>query len=396
MAERKDKMSDEETLKHYKPGEGFPAGSGSEAQSELPAGVRELLDKARASGPEFVKAEIAVDPIMRNRKSAVLQPEKKEEGNKMASLSDEKKPVYLSKEETLKNVTAFDAPPEGFDPNVADDHLLLRHGIPRRPDAEREPLLRRLWDSAFASKPRFIKAEIAIDPVISKRKRPVLDKRVETLNFSPSGWAGDVVLVSTKNFNPPEPVNTVYGEWFIPNVTPIPNEPAGNQTVGFWVGIDGFTNGQVLQAGSAATVNGNNVTNWVWTEWFPLLPIQVTNFPIKSGDYLTVLVCAPQPNHGYCSMLNKTTNQATSIGITPPGGVTNIGASAEWIVEGISSVLPVFSTVVFQNCSAGTKDHAFNAVGGTVTEITGSGGSNLTSASILSTDKVVVKWLKAS
>ena len=112
-------------------------------------------------------------------------------------------------------------------------------------------------------------------------------------------------------------------------------KPAGGQTVGFWAGIDGFTNGQVLQAGSAATVNGNNVTHWVWTEWFPLGAIQVTNFPIKPGDYLTVLVCAPQPNQGSCFMLNKTTNQATSIGITPPGGVTNIGASAEWIVEGI-------------------------------------------------------------
>jgi len=79
MAERNDKMSDEETLKHYKPGEGFPAPSGSEAELELPAGVKELLDKARASNPEFVKAEIAIDPIMTNRKSAVLQPEKNEE-----------------------------------------------------------------------------------------------------------------------------------------------------------------------------------------------------------------------------------------------------------------------------------------------------------------------------
>lgn len=304
--------------------------------------------------------------------------------------------MKISDEEALKHITAYDAPPEGFDPNVAEDRLLRKHGIPRRPDAVQEPKLRAMWDAAFASKPKFIKAEIAIDHVLSKRKRPVLDKRIETADFSPSGWAGDVVLVSTKNYNPPEPVNTVYGEWFIPTVTPIPNEPSGGQTVGFWVGIDGFTNGQVLQAGSAATVNGNNVDYWVWTEWYTLPPIRVNNFPIKPGDYLTVLVCAPQPNHGFCSMLNKTTNQATSIGITPPSNVTSIGASAEWIVEGISSILPVFSTVVFQNCSAGTKDHAFNAVGGIITEITGSGGANLTSAAILSNDKVVVKWLKSS
>lgn len=304
--------------------------------------------------------------------------------------------IEISDEEALKHITAYEAPPEGFDPNVAEDRLLRKHGIPRRPDAVREARHRAIWDAAFASKPRFIKAEIAIDHVMAKRKRPVLNKRIEVTDFSPSGWAGDVVLVSTLNYNPPEPVNTVYGEWFIPNVTPIPNEPPGGQTVGFWVGIDGYGNNQVLQAGTAATVTGNNTVNWVWTEWFPLPPIQVTNFPIKPGDYITVLVCAPQPNHGFCSMLNKTTNQATSIGITPPNNVTSIGASAEWIVEGISSIMPVFSTVVFQNCSAGTKDHAFNATNGFVTEIAGTGGAALTSAAILSNDKVVVKWLKAS
>jgi hypothetical protein len=299
--------------------------------------------------------------------------------------------LKISHEEALKHVTAFEAPPEGFDPNKAEDRLLRKHGIPRRPDGAREPHLRAIWDRAFATKPRFIKAEVAIDHVMIKRQRPVLNKKIDSKDFSPSGWAGDVVLVSTLNFNPPEPVNTVYGEWFIPNVTPIPNEPAGGQTVGFWVGIDGYTNGQVLQAGTAATVTGNNTVNWVWTEWFPLPPIQVTNFPINPGDYITVLVCAPQPDHGFCSMLNKTTNQATSIGITPPNNVTNIGASAEWIVEGISTILPVFSTVVFQNSSAGTQNHAFGTAGGIVTEITGNSG-NLTAAAILSNNQILVKW----
>ena len=132
------------------------------------------------------------------------------------------------------------------------------------------------------------------------------------------------------------------------------------------------------------------------TEWWTLPAIKVMNFPIKPGDYITVLVCANQPNHGFCSMLNKTTNQATSIGITPPAGVTSIGATAEWIVEGISSILPVFSTVVFTNCSAGTKNHAFNMNGGTITEIKGSGGVDLTTASVLSDTRGMVKWLKSS
>jgi len=308
-----------------------------------------------------------------------------------------KKMLKMSDENVLKHIICYDAPPTDFDPNMAEARVLRKHGIPRRPDAEKEPHLRKIWDRAFASKPKFIKAQVAVDHIISKRRHPVIDKKLDRVDFSPSGWAGGVVPVSQFNYNPPQPVNVVYGEWFIPTVTPIPNEPSGGQTVGFWVGIDGYTNGQVLQAGSAATVTGNNVNYWVWTEWYPIGAIQVTNFPIKPGDYLTVLVCAPQPNHGFCSMLNKTTNQATSIGITNPPNITSIGATAEWIVEGISSILPVFSTVVFSNVSAGTKDHAFNASGGIITEISGGGGSNLTAAAIGSGGtSVIVKWLGSS
>jgi Peptidase A4 family len=310
----------------------------------------------------------------------------------------EKKMLKMSDAEVLKHIVCYDAPPADFDPSTAAAQVLRKHGIPRRPDAEKEPHLRRIWDKAFDSRPTFIKAEVAVDHTMSKRKRPLIDKKPGRVDFSPSGWAGAVVPVSQLNFNPPQPVNVVYGEWFIPNMTPIPNEPPQAQTVGFWVGIDGYGNGQVLQAGTAATISGTNVVYWVWTEWFPIKPIQVTNFPIKPGDYITVLVCAPQPDHGFCSMLNKTTNQATSIGINdpPPPNATSIGATAEWIVEGISSILPVFSTVVFSNVSAGTKDHAFNTSGGIIVEITGTGGSNLTAASITSPTSVLVKWLGSS
>jgi hypothetical protein len=302
----------------------------------------------------------------------------------------------MSDAEALKHIVCYDAPAADFDPTTAAPRVLRKHGIPRRPDAEKEPNLRRIWDRAFASKPTFIKAEVAVDHTMSKRRRPLIEKKLDKLDFSPSGWGGVVVPVSQLNFNPPEPVNTVYGEWFQSTVTPIPNEPPGAQTVGFWVGIDGYGNGQVLQAGTAATVSGTTVQYWVWTEWYPLLAIQVTNFPIKPGDYITVLVCAPEPNHGFCSMLNKTTNQATSIGINNPPNITSIGATAEWIVEGISSVLPVFSTMVFHNVSAGTKDHSFNASGGIITEITGASGNDLTAVTITSPTTITVKWLGSS
>jgi hypothetical protein len=301
--------------------------------------------------------------------------------------------LRLSDEEVMKYITRYDAPPEGFDPFTAHDRLLRKHGFPRRPHPVKEPELKAIWDRAFQSKPTYVKAQVSVDPIMSRRKRPLITLDSKGGKFRPGGWAGAVQPVSRFGFRPPEPVVTVYGEWFIPTVTPIVNEPSTGQTVGFWVGIDGFGNNQVLQAGSAATLYGNNPVYWVWTEWFPIGAIQINNFPIKPGDYLTVLVCANTPNNGFCSMMNKTTNQVTSIGITNPPVITSIGATAEWIVEGISDILPVFSTTVFNNCSAGTKTHKLNAQGATVTEIKGNGGANLTTSSVLSDTRVMVKWL---
>lgn len=302
--------------------------------------------------------------------------------------------TYKSEKETLKHIRCYEAPPAGFNPFTADSRLLTKHGFPRRPDAEKESDLRRIWDRAFASKPVYIKAQVSIDPILSRRNRTLVKFDRNKLAFSPRGWGGAVQQTVNLNLNPPEPVVTVYGEWFIPTITPLINEPGTAETVGFWVGIDGFGNNQVLQAGSAATITGRNISYWVWTEWFPLDAIRVDNFAIRPGDYLTVLVCANTPTHGFCTMMNKTTNQITSIGITNPPGVTSMGATAEWIVEGISDILPAFSSMVFANCSAGTRTHKLNCRAATITEITGAGGA-LTSSSVLSDTSCMVKWVDA-
>ena len=77
MGKRKTKMTDQEVLKHYIPGEGFPPSSGPEAQGNLPVLAKELLEKSRASHPEFVKPVMAIDRVMSNRKSAVMKTKKR-------------------------------------------------------------------------------------------------------------------------------------------------------------------------------------------------------------------------------------------------------------------------------------------------------------------------------
>lgn len=298
--------------------------------------------------------------------------------------------------DVASQMRTFEAPPEGFDPHSAADSLLLRYGFPRRPDPQKEANLYRLWRRAYRPGTKMVTAQLAYDPIMSNRN-PLHKTQAD---FQPKGWGGVVVLDSSLGFG--EPINTVYGQWTQPYVYPLANPPAGGQTVGFWVGIDGWNNGQVLQAGTAVTVNGNTVTHWAWTEWYPNGAVQITNFTVAPGDTITCLVCAPQTNHGFVSIMNERTQQAMSIGVNPPANTLSVGASAEWIVEGISQdLIPwdmfplpvVFDAITFGGASAGTKSHSFNMQPkGFTTNISGNGGKALTQTTIASGTAALVFW----
>jgi Peptidase A4 family len=135
---------------------------------------------------------------------------------------------------------------------------------------------------------------------------------------------------------------------------------------------------------------------WAWTEWYTTQyqdpAVQITNFPVSAGDTVTFLVCAARPDHGFVAVQNLTTQQATSIGIDARPGITSAGASAEWIVEGISADLPVFlPDVSFTRCASGTRDFSYDLTTGIVTNIQGS-TVPLTNAFVSSPTTAVVQW----
>ncbi len=138
--------------------------------------------------------------------------------------------------------------------------------------------------------------------------------------------------------------------------------------MGLSVGLGGsepLGGGQVLQAGTAAGITGNSVTYWAWTEWDPKSNTgsakTVKNFAVKPGDLVSVLVCAPEKDHGYVNMMNHRTNVVTSIGIKDPAKKTPYdGSSVEWIVEATGTEMPNFKSVTFKEVSAGTKHHTID------------------------------------
>jgi hypothetical protein len=307
-------------------------------------------------------------------------------GEESAEYSEEVKRYHA---QYLKTLGTFDRPPAGFDPCKATDRELLRYGFPRRPHAEREHRLHALWQKAFSRPIKPITARLKIDEVLVHRYRR--GRRVRDGRFAPGGWGGIIAQTSDFGFSPPEPANMVYGEWMVPSMAPDFDNPNTSMTVGFWVGLDGSLNNQVLQAGTAATVTGENISYWAWFEWFPDPPVRITNFPIEPGDVITTLVCAPQPTQGYMSMMNRQTGATTSVGIPPPPGISSVGTTAEWIVEGISADLPNWVIVGFHECTAGTKSHSIDISHPTVTEISGT-TKDLTVAIAWAPNTVLVLW----
>lgn len=257
-------------------------------------------------------------------------------------------------------VRTYDAPPEDFNPHMASDELLLRHGLPPRTRFERDPRLKKLWQRTFTSSTRFVKAEIAPDPIMTTRAQ----RRANDPEFLIGDWAG--VTVVTLHTDPGDPAFLVLAEWVVPTVLSL--GPEGS-TIGFWVGIDGALNGtggQILQAGIAAEIQsgvfGSSVEWWAWTEWFNgssthNASARVHNFPVAPGDSVCFMVFAPQPDQGHATMINHSQGVGTGVAINPIDGITLVGETVEWVVEQVTDALPYFYAVRFNECVALTQHH---------------------------------------
>jgi len=282
----------------------------------------------------------------------------------------------------------FEAPPKDFDPITAAPLDLARYGIPRRPDPQKEPVLRGQWDRVFALKPNFVKANLVPGKLPFSRPRG----RSKDGEFGLGGnWAGAVVEVASLKLSPAEPANSVFAEWQVPAINTKTSEP-GTQVVGFWVGLGGYGTDSLLQAGTASTMNGSNVSYWAWTEWFPAGYV-VDSLEIQAGDTVSVLVCAPETDHGYVSMMNHRTNVAISVGVSDPFGTQPYdGSTVEWIVEATGSEMPNFGSVAFTQVTAGTQNHTIT-LADAFTLNTVSGGKTLATGEVLaSQNEVKVIW----
>jgi hypothetical protein len=238
----------------------------------------------------------------------------------------------------------YPAPPRDLDVTKASQADLDRYGIPPRPDPSQKAY--GAWLHLVTSpQSRLLDGGAVTTNIVNGAARgvkvsPGTSKGNQTAVTS-ANWSG-VAITANGNFTTND--SYVYTQFVMPKMGVDSCTIGGKYYASWWVGFDGFNNGDVLQAGAGYT--SCTATNVLWYEWFEsgctssskTLPCYQTNFskiPVSSGDFIGVEVwyTTAAPN-GHAYVENYTTGVSVSVAFNQPSGdATYEGTSVEWIAE---------------------------------------------------------------
>jgi hypothetical protein len=270
----------------------------------------------------------------------------------------------------LEHLRPIESAPDDFHPARATDEERIRHGLPPKPDPASHPKHHDKWERTMARPLRPIAPKF--EPMHDRIHVPV--EPHNSNGATTQTWSGAVVT------DPPrgDRFVTASAAWIVPNVYPPASAWHGDGWVdglyhcSAWVGLDGWCANELLQVGTAqeCVVRGGRITSqraYAWFEWWPAYEIAFSNFPVKPGDLVSCVVCAPRSStRGFVSIGNLASGVTTSTGIDAPPGAKLQGVSAEWILEDPCYTddegthpyaMPDFGATVFYDAIAGCKHH---------------------------------------
>ncbi len=248
----------------------------------------------------------------------------------------------------VTGVTTIAAPPAGFDPISASDEDLAYHGFPPRPNETAAPKAYERWAKAMNA------SKIRISPTLQTTsiyhgpaklaKNSATPPKENNSTYSSYSWSGYADFTGTSVYGASS-YYYVYDDTIIPVAQQAFGVCNGGWDFGSaWVGMDGATGTgvrEVLQAGSEfdAYCNGGVKSAYysLWFEWYPYPEVRISGIPIAPGDNVFVEVWHTSPTQGYAYIVNESTNQSVSVGVTAYPGYPLIGNSAEWILEGVGA-----------------------------------------------------------
>jgi hypothetical protein len=251
----------------------------------------------------------------------------------------------------LPGVYAFTQPPADFNPLTASSRELESWGYPPRPDPSEGPSAQARWLRQVDPKLRRSVPDLILRPDSYNRQQ--MGFKVDSSHFnitdsSSSNWSGVAIVPGSGG----AAFDKVTAQWIVPTVKQAPGTCSGGWDYSSeWVGIGGFSDSFLLQAGSAANVFcdiGENVTEYFpWLEWLPAAELVLyqdaatsTLYPFEPGDYLDVTITATKFSSGVSTTGTLYFEDATqgwtvslSFSASSLGGSEVTGQSVEWILE---------------------------------------------------------------
>lgn len=271
-----------------------------------------------------------------------------------AGPSDAQAPSPHAVPTNFPGVYAYTQPPAGFDPRTASDEDLAAWGYPARPRFSEGPKALARWAEEVDPALRRVVPDLV--PREGVYHRPATGLKITTPRLgvnapvatTSSNWSGFALVPASGA----QPFDSVSAHWIVPTVKQAPKTCSGGWDYSsHWVGIGGFSDSYLLQAGSAANVFcdiGNNIPEYFpWIEWLPASELVLyqnastsTLFPFAAGDYLIVTIAATDFSAGVSTsgtLHFEDVTQGWSVSLTftasSLGGSEATGQSAEWIVE---------------------------------------------------------------
>ncbi len=122
----------------------------------------------------------------------------------------------------------------------------------------------------------------------------------------------------------------VTGTWVVPSVT-------GSRDSTYsaaWAGIDGFTNSDLIQAGTEQDFTGRSAHYSAWWEILPAAETVIPSITVKPGDTITVSITKVSAGQWSITLTDKgSAAHAAQPSFTTTQSYSGPGASAEWILE---------------------------------------------------------------
>jgi hypothetical protein len=252
----------------------------------------------------------------------------------------------------------FEVPGEAFDPSVAPRELLRAYGLPPRPDAKTQPLLRRVWNKGFgrpiALRSFMFETALVRASIYRPSSRQADRASPEETRFEKSSnWSGAYITA-----NRYRKFMQVWGHWRIPSnlhvpPTPFAGEPGISYMCSNWIGLDGqrrYLDSSLPQIGTASTLLADGTTTAeAWTQWWARGDADTAPLPIglkvAPGDEVLCVLTALDPQTVVFVMVNLSAVPVPEgmavLGISPSVTLSDnsvvhpdiAGATAEWIVE---------------------------------------------------------------